>query len=195
MSDQPSATPETTFLQQQTANSYPYGLREYLRRALWEWAQILLIRPSPRRAYAWRRWCLRCFGARMAVTSRTRPSTRVFHPWLLEMGDYTSLGDRVNVYNLGSIRIGAQTLISQDTTLCAGTHDYTKPDLPLQRSPIVIGAGVWICAEAFVGPGVTVGDNSVVGARAVVVSDVPAETVVVGNPARVVKPRPVNQTP
>jgi len=95
------------------------------------------------------------------------------------------------VYNLGEVRIGSHTVISQDAYLCAGTHDYTKPDMPLQLTPITIGSGVWVCAGAFVGPNVTVGDNSVVGARAVVTKDVPPGMVVGGNPARVIKPRPM----
>ena len=147
------------------------------------------MRPSPGRAYGWRRFWLRLFGARVASTSRTRPSTRVMHPWLLTLGDHASLGDAVIVYNLGPVVVGDHTLVSQRTHLCAGTHDYTRPDLPLLRPPITIGRGVWVCAEAFVGPGVTVGENAVVGARAVVTHDVPEGVVVAGNPAKVVKQR------
>jgi putative colanic acid biosynthesis acetyltransferase WcaF len=77
--------------------------------------------------------------------------------------------------------------------VCAGTHDYTKPNLPLERPPIAIGSGVWIAAGAFIGPGVTVGDNTVVGARAVVMSDVEPGVVVAGNPAKVIKQRPMDE--
>ena len=65
--------------------------------------------------------------------------------------------------------------------------------MPLVRKPVAIGHSVWIAAGAFVGPGVTVGDGAVVGARAVAVKDVPAWTVVAGNPARVVKSRTVGK--
>jgi putative colanic acid biosynthesis acetyltransferase WcaF len=107
------------------------------------------------------------------------------------MGDYSTIADGVDVYNLGPITVGSHTTISQGTYLCAGTHDYTKPGLPLLKPPIAIGNGVWVCAQAFVGPGVTVGDNSIVGARAVVTKDVPEGVIVAGNPARVVKARPM----
>ena len=102
---------------------------------------------------------------------------------------YVKVGSRVTVYNLGRVTVGAHTVVSQDAYLCAGTHDYTDPTLPLMRPTITIGDGVWVAAGAFVGPGVTVGHNSVVGARAVVVRDVPEGVVVAGNPARVVRPR------
>jgi putative colanic acid biosynthesis acetyltransferase WcaF len=124
------------------------------------------------------------FGAKVAATAKIRATVRVIHPWLLTVGEHSSIGDRVRVYNLGELTIGSQTSISQDVHLCGGTHNYRDPALPLVRSPITIGSGVWICADAFIGPGVRVGNNAVVGARAVVVKDVADGIVVAGNPAR-----------
>ena len=79
--------------------------------------------------------------------------------------------------------------ISQRAHLCAGTHDHTDPSMPLQRLPIVIGDQVWICADAFVGPGVTIGEGALVGARAVAVKDVEPWQIVAGNPARPIRKR------
>src|SRR5204863_703356 len=79
----------------------------------------------------------------------------------------------VDLYNLGPVTIGDHTVLSQRVFVCAGTHDYTRAELPLLRPPIRIGHGVWIAAEAFVAPDVTIGDNAVVAARAVVTRDVP----------------------
>jgi putative colanic acid biosynthesis acetyltransferase WcaF len=59
----------------------------------------------------------------------------------------------------------------------------------LLKLPIEIGCGAWVCADAFIGPGVRVGEHAIVGARAVAVRDVPAATVVVGNPAIAVRRR------
>jgi putative colanic acid biosynthesis acetyltransferase WcaF len=61
--------------------------------------------------------------------------------------------------------------------------------MPLVTKPIRIGAWAWVAADAFVGPGITVEEGAVVGARACVVHDVSAWTVVAGNPARVIKRR------
>jgi putative colanic acid biosynthesis acetyltransferase WcaF len=172
----------------QTAG-YPYTFAEYLRRFLWQSVQATLIRFSPRRCHGWRRFWLRCFGASIHRTAGTKATTRITHPWLLTVGAHSMLAEGVKVYNLGPVRIGDHTVISQDAHLCAGTHDYTQPNLPLLRPPITVGSGVWVCAEAFIGPGVTVHDNAVVAARSVVVKDVPAGMVVGGNPARVIKAR------
>jgi putative colanic acid biosynthesis acetyltransferase WcaF len=170
----------------------PYARGEYVRKFLWTTFQFTLFRIPIKRLWGFRRFLLRCFGARLARRVGVHPTTRVVHPWLLEMDDWTMIGPGCTVYNLGPVTIGSHSVISQDVYLCAGTHDYTKPDLPLLRPPIRIGSGVWIAAGAFVGPGVTIGDNSVIGARAVVTSDVPAGVVAAGNPCRVIKPRPMD---
>ena len=138
----------------------------------------------------WRAFLLRCFGAKIGCGCTIRRTSHVHYPWLLEMGDLSCIGDDVKVYNLARIILGPRCSISQEAYLCAGTHDYTQLSLPLVTRPIVVGADVWICARAFVGPGVTVGAGAVVGACAVVHKDVPEWTVVAGNPAVVLKPRP-----
>jgi putative colanic acid biosynthesis acetyltransferase WcaF len=156
---------------------------------VWNLVQGTLFSLPLPRGYAWRRLLLRLFGAKVGQACAFVRTVRVFHPWLLEVGDYCAISSNVTLYNLGPMSIGAHSVLSQDVYVCGGSHDYTRPDLPLLRPPVRIGAGVWVAAGAFIGPGVTVGENSVVGARAVVTSDVPPGVVVAGNPARVIKPR------
>ncbi|MEM1422722.1 MAG: putative colanic acid biosynthesis acetyltransferase [Planctomycetota bacterium] len=170
----------------------PYPLSEYARRFAWALAYALLFRPTPNRMYAWRRWLLQRFGARMGHQSKVRPRAVIRHPWLLAMGDYATLDNNVEIYNLGPVAIGAHTCLSQDSYVCAGTHDHTRPSFPLLRPPVTIGDGVWIAAGAFIGPGVRVGDNAIVAARAVVMTDVPARAIARGNPATPVRERPID---
>jgi putative colanic acid biosynthesis acetyltransferase WcaF len=61
--------------------------------------------------------------------------------------------------------------------------------MPLLKLPIVIGDDAWVCADAFVGPGVHIGDQTIVGARAVVVKDVLGGIIVAGNPAHTIGQR------
>lgn len=165
------------------------GWRNLVARALWGLVWMTLFRPSPRPFHAWRRFLLRCFGGRIGRGAHPYPSARIWAPWNLEMGDHSCLADGVDCYCVAPIRLGANALVSQRTFLCAATHDYNSPYFPLVPKPIVIGSGAWVAAEAFIGPGVTVGERAVVGARSCVTKDVLPFAVAVGNPARVVKQR------
>ena len=161
-----------------------WGFGELVGRGLWEVLGFAFAW-SPRQLWGWRNAMLRLFGARIGRSVRIHPSARVAVPWNIDVGDNSAVGDRAVLYSLGPIRLGADVTVSQGAHLCAGTHDHRRTDLPLVKSPISIGRGVWICAEAFVGPGVAVGEYAIVGARAVVVGEVVAPwTVVGGNPAR-----------
>lgn len=154
-----------------------------LRRGLWEGVGALLFRVIPRPFWGVRRALLRAFGAKIGAQVHLHPTVRILIPFTLEIGDQTAVGDRAILYGLGPITIGARVTISQGAHLCAGTHDWRDPAMPLIKAPITVGPDAWICAEAFVGPGVTVGQGAIVGARAVAVKDVPADHMALGNPA------------
>jgi len=158
--------------------------RELLGRAFWEVAGMRLFAWSPRIAWGWRRAVLRGFGARIGHDVRIDPSVLVPVPWNLDIADEVGIGARAKLYCLGLITIGRGATVSQDAHLCAGSHDFRSPDMRLLKLPISIGSGAWICADAYIGPGVTVGHGAVVGARAVVVRDVVPCSIVAGNPAR-----------
>jgi len=158
-------------------------------RIVWCIVWALLYRPSPRPLYTWRCALLRLFGARIGRGAHPYPSSWVWAPWNLEMGENSCLGDNVDCYSVDKIRLGASVTISQYSYLCTATHDYEDPLMPLVTAPITIGSGVWICADVFVGPGVTVGEGAVVGARSSVFRNVEAWTVAAGNPARPIKKR------
>jgi putative colanic acid biosynthesis acetyltransferase WcaF len=181
----------TIFQRLDLTSPAPYTREEYRKKLLWMIVWACVYRFLPRPLARWRIRILRAFGARIADTVNLRPSARVWHPWLLTMGEHSCLADGVTIYNLGPVEIGSHTVISQNTYVCAGSHDYMKPQLPLTRPTIRIGSGVWVCAGAFIAPGVTIGDNAVVGAASCVTKDVPANMIVAGNPAVTVKVRPM----
>ena len=149
----------------------------------------LLFRIIPRPFYAPRRVLLRCFGAKIGKKVNIANTAIIYFPWNLEIGDWSAIGEHAYIYNLGKISIGEKATISQRAHLCAGSHDYVDPTLPLLTPPVSIGDQVWICADSFVGPGIEVGEGAVVGARAVAVKKVEPWVIVAGNPARVVKKR------
>lgn len=159
-----------------------------LLRLVWGVVWFLFFLPTPRPFHAWRRLLLRLFGSRIGRGVRIYGTAKVYYPPNLTMKDQSIVGPHVDIYCLAPVTIGKNSMVSQYSYLCAASHDYTLPNLPLIPAPISIGDQSWICARAFVGPGVTVGSNCVVAAAAVVVKDVDDGQVVGGNPAKFIKP-------
>lgn len=159
-----------------------WTLGEKVGRGLWNLVSPL-FRWSPRPCWCWRNFLLRLFGAEVGKGVHIDPSVRIFIPWNLKIGDWSSVGFEALLYNLGPLTIGEKVTISQRAHLCGGSHDYRSPAMDLIKAPIGIGDGAWVCADAFIGPGVRVGRSAVVGARAVVMKDVEAGHIVAGNPA------------
>lgn len=168
--------------------SASWSLGARIGRVLWALARPLFAL-SPRPLWIWRRSLLRLFGARVGKNAHIYPTVRIAIPWNLTIGDDSAVGDRAILYALGPITIGARATISQGAHLCAGTHDYRDPLLPLLKTPIAIGDEAWICADAFIGPNVTIGARAIVGARAVAMKPVEAGMIVAGNPARIIAER------
>jgi len=171
-----------------------WSRKEQIGRVLWAAVQPL-FRFSPRPCWGWRRFLLRAFGARIGREVHVDPSVRITIPWNLEVGDWSAIGFDALIYSLGPVRLGQRVTVSQRAHLCAGSHDFRDPAMPLIKPPITIHDDAWICADVFVGPGVEVGAGAVVGARGVVVENVQAWSIVVGNPARSVGVRNVSTAP
>ncbi len=167
----------------------PHSYRNQIGRFLWRVVWLLLYRPSPRVMHSWRRFLLRLFGASIGEGAHPYPTSVIWAPWKLEMGDHSCLGDRVDCYCVDTIRLGANATVSQYTFLCTASHDYCRADMPLVTAPITIEANAWVAADVFIGPGVTVGCGAIVGARSTVLKDVQPMKVVAGNPPRVLRER------
>lgn len=108
-------------------------------------------------------------------------------------GGTLAIGDRVFI-NQGatitatlSIEIGDDTRIGDFAAIYDSDHHPVEQGAEVRRAPVSIGRNVWIARAATVLPGVTIGDHAVVAAGAVVTDDVPARTLVAGNPARVIR--------
>ena len=170
----------------------PYPPREVLLRWLWALIQATLFRWSPRPLHGFRAWLLRLFGADIRELGQVVvfPTARITFPWKLTLAPRAMVGPNVTLYNLAPITLRRGANLSQNCHLCAGTHDFTRWDMPLVARPIVIGENAWLGADVFVGPGVTVGELCVVGARSVVVRDLPPRKICVGHPCRPLKDRP-----
>ena len=182
------------YLGEGTASAFTASEQVY--RLGWLVVQNTLFRFSPRTWHGFRARLLRSFGAEIPHPSRVVifPTVRVAFPNKLFLAERSMVGPRVTLYNLAPITLQRGANISQNCHLCAGTHDYTRWSMPLIAKEIVIGSNAWVAADVFVGPGVRVGELCVVGARSVVVKDLPARTVCGGSPCRVIKDRPYPTT-
>lgn len=173
-------------LKRRSTLSYP--ISSYIARILWGFCK-LLFRILPRHLYSIRSCLLRLFGSRIGVCVRIDPSVDILFPWNLIVEDYSSIGRYTVIDNPGLVHIYQGVAISHYCHICSGSHDYTKDCMPLQMLPIFIKENVWIGTRAFVGPGVTINRDTVVGACSCVVKDTLDNSLVVGNPARILKKR------
>lgn len=171
-----------------------FSLKNRFIRIIWNITHILFFKFSPVPLHSWRSFLLRCFGAKVGMRVHVYPGVKIWAPWNLEIGDEAGIANKVILYSQGKITIGKRVVISQGAHLCAGTHDYTKQGHPLITKPINIGSRAWVASEAFVHPGVTIGDGTVIGARSVVIKDMPAWMVCAGNPCKPIKERIISDS-
>lgn len=113
----------------------------------------------------------------------------------ISIGSNSSIGEYSHVWGHGGLFIGNNVLIAAHCCISTLNHNYSCPIITLggiTSKPVVIEDDVWLGYNVVVLPGVTIGQGSVIGAGSVVTKDIPPYSVVVGNPAKVVKKRTVN---
>jgi putative colanic acid biosynthesis acetyltransferase WcaF len=168
----------------------PFSFMNKVGRVLWYFSYWILFRPFNLQIFReWRIFVLRIFRAKISRDVNIYASVKIWAPWNLEIGKYSTIGPRADIYNQGKIVIGNHSIISQKSYLCASTHDYNVSHYPLIKMPISIGDHVWIAADAFVGPGVKIKSGAVIGARSAVFANVSEWSVYGGNPAKFIKKR------
>jgi putative colanic acid biosynthesis acetyltransferase WcaF len=151
---------------------------------LWWLVQAIAFPLSLHNFSGFRCWLLRLFGAKIGQGVLIRPTARFTYPWKITIGDHSWVGDDVVFYSVDEIIIGSHTVISQECYLCTGSHNIQQETFPLTTAPIKIGNGAWVATDCFVAPGVTIGANSVIGARSSVFRDIPPQQVAWGTPCK-----------
>lgn len=164
-----------------------------MARWFWMVIQATIFRWSPRPLHGFRACLLKLFGADIPEPDKVVvfPTARISYPWRLHLQPRSMIGRNVLVYNLADITLEYGANVSQNCHLCAGTHDFNIWSMPLVTRPIVIGRNAWVAADVFIGPGVTIGELAVIGARSVVIKDMPAKMICVGHPCRPIEAREV----
>lgn len=119
-----------------------------------------------------------------------RPPLYVDYGEFIHIGDGTQINFNLTALDVAPITIGRDCLIGPNVQLLTAWHPIEpqpRRDKLESASPITLEDNVWLGGGVIVLPGVTIGENSIVGAGAVVTSDIPADSIAVGNPARVVR--------
>ena len=163
--------------------------RPFVVEALWYLCKCIFFLPPLPVPSGFKCALLRAFGAKIGHGVYLKPRVNIHFPWKLHIGEFTWIGEEVFILNFEPVTIGAHSCVSQRAFLCTGNHDYRQARMPYRNAPITIRDGAWIGAQVFVAPGVVVGEDAVVTAGSVVLSDLPAATVCAGNPCLPGKPR------
>lgn len=128
------------------------------------------------------------------IARKVDKSCLILPPFYTEFGKNTKLGKRVFINTCchfqdnGGIEIGDNTMLGSNVTIVTLNHDFA----PEKRcnaipKPVKIGKNVWIGANVTILPGVSIGDNSIIGAASVVTKDIPADTLAYGSPCRCIR--------
>lgn len=128
------------------------------------------------------------------TASEIDESCFIIPPFYTEFGKNTKIGKNVFINSCcrfqdnGGIEIGDKTMIGPNVSIVTVNHDI-NPETRINATPkpVKIGKNVWIGADCTILPGVTIGDNSIIGAGSVVTKNVPNNVIVAGNPAKVIK--------
>lgn len=166
----------------------PNSLKTKLRMTLWWFIEALLFRPSLHKMNGWRCMLLRAFGAKVGDNTFINSRAKIWFPWNLEIGSNAGIGFDALIYNLDKVVIEDYATVSQRVHVNTGSHDYTDRAFPLITRPVFIAAGAFIGADSYIGWGIHIGEMAVIGARSVVVSDMPGYTVSHGHPCKPYKP-------
>lgn len=166
-----------------------FSLSNRFRRLFWNIVYVLIFKYSPKPFHGWRRIILKLFKAKVGKGVHVYGGVKIWAPWNLELSDYCGIGENTVLYSQAKIKIGKNTVISQGSHLCTGTHNYESDGFELITKPITIGANVWIAAETFVHPGVIIEDECIIGARSVVMHNMPKGFICSGFPCKPIKQR------
>lgn len=164
-----------------------------IKRAVWNVVWMLLFQTLPTKLFWWWRWLLlKLFGAQIPYNSNVYSSVKIWAPWNLKMESGTCLGPNVICYNQDMVWLKENTTVSQYAYLCTAGHETDRKNNAeegLITAGITLERNAWVGTRAFIGMGVVIGEDAIVGANAGVYKDVEPMTIVGGNPAKVIRER------
>jgi putative colanic acid biosynthesis acetyltransferase WcaF len=132
---------------------------------------------------------LKLFGAKVGKGVVIKPNVNIKYPWLLEIGDYSWIGERVWIDNLAPVKIGKNCCLSQGAMLLCGNHNYKKSTFDLIVKGITLEDGAWVGAMSVVCPGVTIKTHAILTVQSVATETLEPFMMYKGNPAVKIRER------
>ncbi len=115
---------------------------------------------------------LRLYGAEVGKNITLKPRVNIHFPWKLKIGNNVWIGEESFLLNFEELAIGNNVCVSQRVFLCGGNHNFKDPTMPYRNGPISLRDGCWVGACCFIGPGVCVGEDTVLTVGSIVTSSV-----------------------
>lgn len=183
-------------IEYQDLKNYKYNLRRersiyYIQ--IYKIIDLLFIKTTPKFMHSWRVFLYRFFGAKIGEGVKISSSAKLLYPWNIEIGNHCWIGDEVELYSVDKIIIGNNVAFAHNIFVATAAHDVSKIIFPTIRKPVVFMDEVWISSNVFINMGVVLKRGVVVGSASVVTKDLPEGYICVGNPAKPVKKRIIEQ--
>jgi putative colanic acid biosynthesis acetyltransferase WcaF len=156
-----------------------------IKLLIWRSVDMLFFKTSPSILNFWRIFLLRMFGAKIGKGSYIAPRATILIPWNFEMGNFSSIDDYAFIKPSVKVIIGDYVSIANFVHVFSGGHDVRSRGFESDRQSINIGSGVFIGADTFIYQGVNICQMAVIGARSVVLKDIPENTIAFGCPCKV----------
>jgi putative colanic acid biosynthesis acetyltransferase WcaF len=131
-----------------------------LYHLIWRLTSILLFSDICF-SYSVRRSVLRLFGAKIGKNVIIRSGTYIYDPSLLEIEDFSWIGDKCHINNPVKLYIGKNVAIAHEVFIACGSHDFNDPNFATKHKVVKIHDNCWIASRAFISPGVDI-SNSIV---------------------------------
>lgn len=163
-----------------------------IKRSLWYITNIVFFMNPINASNRLKVFFLRVFGAKVGKGVVIKPSVNIKYPWRLQIGNYSWIGEKVWIDNLGKVTIGDNCCISQGTLILCGNHNYKSVNFDLMVKDIIIADGCWIGAKCIICPGVICGSHSLLSVGSVAATNLSEYSVYRGNPAEKIRNRDIS---
>lgn len=148
------------------------------KEMLWYLTKVLFFLTALPYPSRFKVWLLKMFGAKIGKGTVLKPRVNIHFPWKLSIGDHVWIGEETFLLNFEKLTIGSNVCISQRSFLCGGNHDYRNSSMTYRNGPITLKDGCWVGACCFIGPNVTIGEDTVITVGSIIVDDQEGGTVV-----------------